>query len=201
MMELFRFLWGRSRARAASALGQAFPNMLAAMWWSTTALTTVGYGDIYPITPGGKVAWVGRHARARRAFGGCGGLHCETVVVGRFSQARDQLRVGASPILRNGCLALVEPGLEPAVRRYVASLTDCQSCVGPARRGFGCKEAFSSTASFRRWAVRAIAVQGPRHVCQGKSGGRRRVGVALRPLASNPRDVSSLQRNLRELSS
>jgi len=32
-----------------------FDSVPAAMWWSVTALTTVGYGDLYPITVGGKL--------------------------------------------------------------------------------------------------------------------------------------------------
>lgn len=34
---------------------EAFSNALSALWWSVATLTTVGYGDIYPITVGGKI--------------------------------------------------------------------------------------------------------------------------------------------------
>lgn len=34
---------------------EAFPNVLACIWWAVATLTTVGYGDVYPITAAGKV--------------------------------------------------------------------------------------------------------------------------------------------------
>ncbi|MFH1512279.1 MAG: ion transporter, partial [Bacillota bacterium] len=34
---------------------EAFPNVFAALWWAVCTLTTVGYGDIYPITAIGKL--------------------------------------------------------------------------------------------------------------------------------------------------
>lgn len=34
---------------------EAFPNVISSLWWAVCTLTTVGYGDVYPITALGKV--------------------------------------------------------------------------------------------------------------------------------------------------
>lgn len=34
---------------------ESFDNFFEALYWSTTALTTVGYGDVYPLTTGGRL--------------------------------------------------------------------------------------------------------------------------------------------------
>ncbi|MDE0313483.1 MAG: ion transporter [Candidatus Poribacteria bacterium] len=34
---------------------EAFGSILGSMWWAIVSLTTIGYGDVYPVTPGGKI--------------------------------------------------------------------------------------------------------------------------------------------------
>ncbi len=38
-----------------AAQPKAFASVFDGMWWAAVTLTTVGYGDIYPITAGGRM--------------------------------------------------------------------------------------------------------------------------------------------------
>lgn len=45
----------RAQLRATAAQPERFGTIFHCMWWSIVTLTTVGYGDVYPVTVGGKV--------------------------------------------------------------------------------------------------------------------------------------------------
>lgn len=68
-----------------------FGSIPRAMWWSIATLTTVGYGDVYPITPLGKVL------AAITALSGIGLIAMPTgILAAAFSDAMVRARGGAT---------------------------------------------------------------------------------------------------------
>ena len=52
------FIFGLSSFLLEHAHNPAFGDLSDAMWWAFATLSTVGYGDIYPVTAGGRVVGV-----------------------------------------------------------------------------------------------------------------------------------------------
>ena len=68
---------------------EAFGSIPRAMWWSVATLTTVGYGDIVPVTG------LGRIAAALTALTGVGLIALPTgILAGAFSEALRNIRSG-----------------------------------------------------------------------------------------------------------
>lgn len=66
----------------------AFPSIPGAMWWGVVTLTTVGYGDVYPVTPIGKLF------RAGLAFIGIGLFALPTGIIASGFSEEVQKRKG-----------------------------------------------------------------------------------------------------------
>jgi hypothetical protein len=64
---------------------QAFSSIPATMWWGVATLTTVGYGDMYPIHAAGQVSRFA-HCHPGRGAGGPAGGHSGVGVFGRDEQ-------------------------------------------------------------------------------------------------------------------
>lgn len=64
-----------------------FGSIPRALWWSVVTLTTVGYGDVYPVTPLGKIF------AAILAVGGIGLIALPTgILAAAFSDAMQRRR-------------------------------------------------------------------------------------------------------------
>ena len=61
---------------------EQFPNVIASLWWAICTLTTVGYGDVYPVTA------IGRFFAAVISLVGIGIIAIPTgIIAGGFSNA------------------------------------------------------------------------------------------------------------------
>jgi voltage-gated potassium channel len=123
---------------------KAFGSILDSMWWGVVTLTTVGYGDIYPITP------LGKFLGAILAFLGIGIFALPAgIIASGFSeevQRRKQERIGANLDQSANCqsvpmLGEVEIGFEQqqrAIALYVESAADLmQMCINSAKQKLG----------------------------------------------------------------
>ncbi|MCC3432850.1 MAG: ion transporter [Microcoleus sp. PH2017_04_SCI_O_A] len=123
---------------------KAFGSILDSMWWGVVTLTTVGYGDIYPITP------LGKFLGAILAFLGIGIFALPAgIIASGFSeevQRRKQERIGANLDQSANCqsvpmLGEVEIGFEEqqrAIALYVESSADLmQMCINSAKQKLG----------------------------------------------------------------
>ena len=97
---------------------EAFGSIPAAVWWAITTLTTVGYGDVTPLTPGGK------------AFGvlvmivGIGMVALPTAILAsafseQLSRRREEYQVQVDDALADGVITDDEAAKLETIRRQL----------------------------------------------------------------------------------
>ena len=88
---------------------EQFPHIPAAIWWAVTTLTTVGYGDIYPITASG------RFLASISAVLGIGLFALPTAILGTGFLEQIQKKPGASAVTCPHCgLPIADHPTDPA---------------------------------------------------------------------------------------
>lgn len=69
-----------------------FPNVIASLWWAICTLTTVGYGDVYPVTV------IGRFFAAVISLVGIGIIAIPTgIIAAGFSSVIDKHEIEQDP--------------------------------------------------------------------------------------------------------
>jgi voltage-gated potassium channel len=117
----------------------AFQSIPAAMWWGVVTLTTVGYGDVYPVTPIGKLFGAGL------AFIGIGLFALPAGIIASGFSAEVQRRKEPesdehSEQISTTCLSNQQwtPEQKQLVKAYVEQSAELMSiCIETAQRKFG----------------------------------------------------------------
>merc|ERR1711933_370571 len=91
-----------------------FGSVSECMWWATTALTTVGYGDLYP------KSGLGRFVASVTAFLGVGLFALPAGIISNGFQTRAQVQLGGSKRIEEALAA--EKEARKAEERMVEAL-------------------------------------------------------------------------------
>ncbi len=67
-------------------------NFLDALWWSVATVTTVGYGDISPITPTGKIAGMALMIFGTALFGAFTALFAAVLLEPELTEVEEEVR-------------------------------------------------------------------------------------------------------------
>lgn len=112
---------------------EAFPSIPAAMWWGVVTLTTVGYGDIYPVTVIGKLFG------AILAFIGIGLFALPAgIIASGFSTEVQKRKEQESNQPVDTALSQWTPEQKQLIEVHVEQRAELMSmCVEAARRKFG----------------------------------------------------------------
>ena len=74
---------------------EVFGSVLDGLWWSVVTLTSVGYGDVYPVTAGGKILATVVMFAGIGVIGAACGIMADALRKASASEVRDQARSGS----------------------------------------------------------------------------------------------------------
>ncbi len=132
---------------------ESFTSIPAAMWWGVVTLTTVGYGDVYPVTPIGKLFG------AALAFIGIGLFALPAgIIASGFSTEVKKIKkqegeeLPKTPLASKSTSQQWTPEQKQAIATHIESSAELMNiCIETAKRKFG--DRFHDEAIIRELAT------------------------------------------------